>query len=106
MRTFKMIRKEDLTGTSGTGVVALGKILLNGKAEITWCVPAKIADGSLRNIKTTTLYNSWEDAILLHGHGGRTLIRFDDTDIEMSDLDVLALEKIFSISKLVFSEVA
>jgi hypothetical protein len=89
-----MIRKEDLTGTSGTGIVALGKVQDNGQAEVTWIVPAKVADGSLRDIKTTTIYKSWQDCVLLHGHNGRTSIQFDDTGISISDLDVLAVEKL------------
>ena len=94
MRTFKMIRNQDLTGTSGTGVVATGSVLDNGQTTVTWCVPAKLADGSYRDIKTTTIYNSWQDCILLHGHNGRTFIQFDETGIVISDLDVLATEKV------------
>lgn len=94
MRTFKMIRKEDLTGTSGTGIVATGTVLNNGQTTLSWCVPAKVADGSYRAITTITTYNSWQDCILLHGHNGRTFIQFDDTGAMISDLDVLAVEKI------------
>lgn len=98
MTTFKLFRKEDLTGTSGVGHVASGTILGNGHACVHWVVPANLADGSQRVIETYTVFKSWQDCILLHGHGGRTVLVFDLSiegmpefkEIIYTDLDLLA----------------
>lgn len=89
MRTFKFIRLQDLTGTSGTGHVASGTVLDDGRTEVRWECLAKLADGTARKINTVTVFDCWTDAILLHGHGGRTVLIWDDTQERVSDWDVL-----------------
>lgn len=93
MRTFKFIRLQDLTGTSGTGHVASGQVDETGRTVVRWTVDAKLADGSTRKINSSTVFDSWTDAILLHGHGGRTLLVWDDNGERVSDWDVLKGDK-------------
>lgn len=89
MRTFKVIRTEDQTGTSGTGHVANGTVNDDGSAVVTWCVPARICDGTLKEIKTQTIYNSPEDCALLHGHNGKTYLLFEDTGEVLIDVELV-----------------
>ena len=89
MRSFKLIRLQDLTGTSGLGHVASGQVDSNGKTTIHWTVAAKLADGSTRKINSVTQFDTWVDAILLHGHAGRTVLVWDDTQEVVSDWDIL-----------------
>jgi hypothetical protein len=92
-RTFILMRLVDSTGVSGTGVVATGRAYTDGSAEIRWQSQATMADGSSRDIKTVTSFDRWEDVILLHGHGGQTLLVWDDTLTSVSDLDILRVDE-------------
>jgi hypothetical protein len=89
MRTFQLIRYKDLTGVSGIGVVAVGKVLKNGQCVLKWISKAKLADGSVRTIKTLTLHECWENVVLLHGHNGATVLKWDDTLETISDIQLL-----------------
>lgn len=67
-RRFILMRKEDVSGTSGTGHVADGVEFRDGVAVIRW------------NTKTssTAVYNSIEDLVAIHGHNGATFIVWVD----------------------------
>ena len=65
---FVLVRDEDVTGVSGTGVVAEGIIFTSGEVVIHW----------LREPFSMGLYQSLEDVIFIHGHGGRTKMQFID----------------------------
>ena len=64
MNTFFLQRDEDVTGVSGTGVVAEGVQFTDGKVAIRWfgvhC--------------STVVWDSIEDAIAIHGHHGSTRV--------------------------------
>lgn len=62
MKTFYLLRKEDVHGNSGTGVVAEGIIFDSGMVAMTW----------LSDIPTVTTFRRIEDVSKLHGHGGLT----------------------------------
>lgn len=66
MRTFYINRKEDETGISGTGVVAEGVEFADGTCVIRWCT----------DTASTNFYNSTEEMIEIHGHGGRTVLEW------------------------------
>jgi hypothetical protein len=69
VRRFLMIRKRDVSGVSGTGVVAEGVIFTQGWAVLHWLVePCSVA-----------VYQSINDLIAIHGHNGATDIQFLDT---------------------------
>ena len=89
MRKFKMMRTEDQTGTSGCGHVANGMVGPDGTTVVTWIVPARLCDGTVREIKSRTIYNSPEDCALLHGHGGKTYLLFEDTGEILIDIAIL-----------------
>ena len=89
MRHFKFIRLQDVTGTTGTGHVATGTVDSDGKTSVQWTCKAKLANGTLRKIDSVTLFNHWTDAMLLHGHDGKTVLVWDDTNEVVSDWDIL-----------------
>ena len=89
MRHFKFLRMVDLTGTSGVGFVAAGHVESDGRTFVRWTVEARLADGTKRKINSVTQFETWVDAVLLHGHGGKTVLIWDDTGETVSDLDLL-----------------
>lgn len=67
MRLFHLVRNEDESGVSGTGTVAEGVQFTDGACALRW----------LTFITSTAFYNSVEDLIAIHGHGGgRTLVEW------------------------------
>ncbi len=68
MRTFDLYREEDVNGISGTGYVAEGAQFFDGSIAMRWCVPGKP--------HTTTIYHSVLDVIDIHGHDGRTVVKW------------------------------
>jgi len=68
MRRFVLERREDVTGTSGTGVVAEGVVFSNGHVAYSWISP----------LATVTTCQSVDVVERLHGHEGRATIRFLD----------------------------
>lgn len=72
LRRFELHRDEDVTGVSGTGVVAEGVVFSSGKAVIEW----------LTEWPTSVV---WHDRGLdsvehVHGHNGRTRIVWIDSE--------------------------
>lgn len=76
MRTFKTVRTEDISGVSGTGVVTEGVQFTDGTVVIRW----------LTDTASTGVYASIEDMIKIHGHGGATMVKWDNESDEMEDL--------------------
>lgn len=70
MRTFKLVRSEDLSGVSGVGEVAEGVEFRDGTVVISW----------LRKFHSLGVYENVEELIAIHGHEGRTVIKFDPTE--------------------------
>lgn len=62
--TFDLVRSEDVTGSSGTGIVAHGCIFDDGTVAMRW----------LTACRSTALYDSIEDVETIHGHNGATVI--------------------------------
>ena len=65
MQNFWLIRLEDETGISGTGVVAEGVQFANGKCAISW----------LTELTSIAIYDNIETVEKVHGHNGKTIIR-------------------------------
>jgi hypothetical protein len=77
MRRFELHRDEDLTGISGTGVVAEGIEFQDLTCALRW----------LTEHRSTAIYASAEDIQAIHGHQGRTRLTWvDPPDV---DQDVL-----------------
>lgn len=69
MRRFQLVREEDVTGISGTGVVAEGIQFSDGHTVIHWCAGEH---------RSTVVWESIESVEAIHGHGGATQICWVD----------------------------
>lgn len=69
-RRFVLQRHEDLSGSSGTGIVAEGTQYSNGKTVLSW---------TSRGIRSVGVYDSVHEMEALHGHEGRTVVVWIDT---------------------------
>lgn len=67
MIKFYLQRTEDVSGTSGIGTVAEGVIFKNGKCALSWLTP----------LTSVTIYDNIEILEKIHGHEGRTKIKYD-----------------------------
>lgn len=70
MKTFILDRREDATGVSGTGAVAEGIQFSDGKVALRWIVGEH---------RSTVVWDSIESVEKIHGHGGMTRIRWDES---------------------------
>jgi hypothetical protein len=62
IRPFYLLRKEDVSGISGTGIVAVGCIFPNGQVCLQW----------LTYTSSIVIHHSIEDVNEIHNHGGAT----------------------------------
>lgn len=69
-RRFRLVRHEDVSGVSGTGVVAHGVQMPDGFVALRWCVPGMPA--------TWNLLEAVEHVELLNGHRGKTEVEWID----------------------------
>jgi hypothetical protein len=76
-RMFTLVRENDVTGISGTGVVAEGIEFSDGVAVIRWLdtATARKANG----VKpTTVIHESIASVVALHGHRRSTYVLFEN----------------------------
>lgn len=66
LRKFILDRVEDVSGNSGTGIVAVGTMFPSGFCVMEWTTP----------IKSMGIYHSIAELEALHGHGGKTVIKW------------------------------
>lgn len=69
MKIYNMVRKEDVNGISGTGIVAEVCEFSDGTCVVRW-----IKEATLQNVGSTVVYNNQEDLLKVHGHGGKTYL--------------------------------
>ncbi|WP_447643153.1 hypothetical protein [Nocardioides zeae] len=69
MRRFELHRDADVSGISGTGIVAEGIAFTDGTAVIHWTVGEH---------HSTVVWPSVESVEAIHGHGGATRIVWAD----------------------------
>lgn len=67
---FRLVRTEDESGVSGTGHVADGVRFADGSAALRWRT----------RYQSTAVYASMADLIAIHGHGGKTEVRWLDRE--------------------------
>jgi hypothetical protein len=67
-RRFLLNRAADPSGVSGLGVVATGCLFPDGSCVLRWH----------RSVRSTVLYDTMEDLLAVHGHGGATTVQFLD----------------------------
>jgi hypothetical protein len=74
-RRFYLLRKEDVTGVSGPGVICEGVQFTNGTVVFRW-----LSDSP----SVTTFFgeNAVEEMLDKHGHGGRTVVIWVDKEEE------------------------
>lgn len=79
IRRFKLVRDEDESGVSGTGVVAVGAEFPSGYCELEWL--------NDENNRVQTEMNGHaaypggvDDLLEVHSHGGRTRVEWVDED--------------------------
>lgn len=65
-RLFYLNRRVDESGVSGTGIVAHGVLFHDGTAVMRWNTDKS----------STAIYNSIDDLMGIHGHGGATEVVF------------------------------
>jgi hypothetical protein len=70
MRLFRLHRKEDVTGLSGTGIVAEGVLFGDGSAEVRWLTEPYASRVSWPPP------NAIEAIQAIHGHDGRTVVEW------------------------------
>lgn len=62
MKKFELHREHDVSGVSGTGVVAEGVEFTDGTVVLRW----------LSGRRSTVVWDSIEDVRVIHGHDGAT----------------------------------
>lgn len=65
MKTFELHREEDVSGVSGTGVVAEGVEFSDGTVVLRWLVGVH---------RSTVVWGSIQSVLAIHGHDGKTEI--------------------------------
>jgi len=70
LKIFYLERIEDESGVSGTGIVAEGVIFKNGRTVVSW----------MTYTNSINVYDNIETVEAIHGHDGRTLIRYSDEE--------------------------
>lgn len=68
MHRFLLKRVEDVSGTSGTGIVAEGVEFSNGQIVLHW----------LTQLDSVAVYANMKTLIAIHGHEGRTKMEWVD----------------------------
>ena len=66
MKTFNLVRATDVTGISGTGIVAQGVEFDDGTCSMRW----------LTETASTGFYSSIADLVFIHGHNGATKVEW------------------------------
>ena len=77
-RTFRVQRDQDITGVSGTGVVANGCTFPDGTTVVRWRELPQDHPNYLRGVRATTVvFPNVEAVEALHGHNGATHLAWD-----------------------------
>ncbi len=63
-RVYQLVRKQDISGVSGTGIVAYATEYPNGMVTVCWVIKPEYP--------SVVLYQSLDAAIAIHGHNGAT----------------------------------
>lgn len=86
-KTFTFVRDVDESGVSGTGVVAEGIEFSNGKVAVCF-----LSD----KVKSAIVYDSIEDAVAIHGHGGKTRLVYTEQIIMQGESTYQKIGKWFA----------
>lgn len=75
-RVFSLVRDEDPTGVSGTGVVAHGVQFPDGTVVLRW----------VGTHASLTVWSSIAHAIAVHGHGGKTRFQWATDGLDLDGI--------------------
>lgn len=79
MRSFHLVRDQDVTGISGTGVVAEGVEYSDGTVALRWLDSGVSEPNRQRGVRpTTVMHESIDSVTALHGHNGATHVAWTD----------------------------
>ncbi len=79
MRTFQLHRDTDVSGVSGTGVVADGVVFPDGTTVIRWrTLPHS----------STVVWDDLDAAVAVHGHAGATRFVFGGEPVQQSPEEI------------------
>lgn len=70
MKRFHVVRKQDISGVSGTGYVAEGCKFTDGSVVVRWRVPGKP--------NSMEFHDTVAGFIEIHGHGSATMVEWVD----------------------------
>jgi len=70
LRRFNLRRLDDETGISGVGIVTEGIQFTDGSCAMRW----------MTSTSSVCFYKSIEDVIIIHGHGGKTVVEWQDDE--------------------------
>ncbi len=70
IKTFALVRDEDVSGVSGKGVVAVGAVFPTGRVITEW-LPGKV------DVRSFNIYQNIGELELVNGHGGLTKVVWD-----------------------------
>lgn len=73
VRTFRLIRKEDVSGVSGLGLVTVGAQFPSGTVVSEW-LPGRV------DVRSLNVYRNIGELQLVNGHEGRTVVAWDDDE--------------------------
>lgn len=76
VRLFRLVREEDVSGLSGTGVVGVGCQFPSGKCLLEWVSP----------LRSVTVYDSKEVMEAIHGHGDKTRVEWITPPIDAATI--------------------
>jgi hypothetical protein len=80
LRKFTLVRHQDETGVSGTGLVAWGVLFPDGRVATRW--NAEMAQ--------TCAWDNLSHVVAVHGHGGATEVRWADDESAVDRLAKIA----------------
>jgi hypothetical protein len=75
---FKLMRDHDVSGVSGTGIVAEGFVFADGTVALRW----------RGDLASSAFYDSLEDVEKIHGHDGSTRIVPVMVDLPVGEINV------------------
>ncbi|WP_235907971.1 hypothetical protein [Halosegnis longus] len=89
-RRFELVRTEDVSGTSGTGVVAEGVVYPDGAVHMQWDnSDNEDLNTDSNGMATKPAPDGLQATKEIHGHDGATEIQFIDTDGEYTKMQSL-----------------
>lgn len=76
-RRIRLNRRRDVSGVSGTGIVAYGVVWPDGSVTLRWDT----------QVRSTVMYDSIDDVQTITSHGGNTVIEWVDNDDHVIDIN-------------------